>query len=187
MKRFFPTSLALLLVVGSLGHLFAAALCPGMLGHDCCLKNMRGPQPGTQPHQHMPGMAMDTMTDESMPMDGSDMQDMTLDDARVPPRFLAIQEVTPVSTTEELVRGNKLVLPIDGCLHCMSHLGVQNAPLSSVNMPNQSNKDLGSVPVPVSKFLARPAMTVSPGGQPWEHAPPGSSAPRHILISVFLI
>jgi hypothetical protein len=187
MKRLFPTSLALLLVIGSLGHVFAAAFCPRMLGHSCCLtKSASGPH-STQFHQPMHGMATDPMADESMSMNGSDMPGMTMDDADVSPSTLASDESPVASTSEELAPANKVELPVDACTHCMSHSGIQNAPVSSVSVPDQSNKNLGSVLLPVSRFLAKPAMTLTQVGLPREHAPPGSSAPRYVLISVFLI
>lgn len=185
MKRFFPTSLALLLVMGSLGQVFAAAFCPRMLGRDCCPTKTANDQHSVPSHQHMQGMAMDTLANESLPMNSTDMEGMVMDDAKVSPS-LVINEVTPLSTSEEVIPANKLELPIDACTHCMSHSGMQNAPVSSVSVTDQS-KDLGSVPLPVSKFPVRSAMTLSQSGLPREHAPPGITVPRHILISVFLI
>ena len=179
MKRFFPTSLALLLVMGSLGHVFAAAFCPRMLGHDCCLGKKSG-EPPAQSHQHMVGMS-----DESMPMDGHDMHDMVMDDTNVP-LVSTTDEASQLSNSGELAATNKLELPIESCRHCMSHSGVPNAPISSVSVAD-SNKDFGSVPLPVSRFLIRPSMTLAQIGLPREHAPPGTSAPRNILFNVFLI
>ena len=187
MKRLFPTSLALLLVMGSLGHVFAAAFCPRMLGHDCCLTTTASDPHRPRSHQHVHGMAMDPMAAESMPMDADEMPGMTLDDADVSSSTLASDEIPLASTSEELAQANKVELPVDACTHCMSHSGIQNAPVSSVSVPDQTNKNLGSVPLPVSRFLAQPAMTLAQIGLPREHAPPGSSAPRYILISVFLI
>jgi len=134
----------------------------------------------------MHGMVMDSMTHESMAMNRGDVQDTRTEDADVPPSS-HIDEAAQLSTSEGLVPTNKLELPIEACTHCMSHSGVQNAPISSVSVLDQSNKDLGSVPLPVSRFLVRPSMTLAQIGLPREHAPPGSSAPRHILFSIFLI
>ncbi len=185
-KSFFPTSLALLLVMGSLGHAFAAAFCPGMLGHDCCLTKKSGQEP-SQSHQHMHGMAMDGMIDESMQIDSVDMQNMMLEDENVQPSPAGIDEVTLLSSSEESVPANRLELPIEACTHCMTHSGAQNAPISSVSVPDQSNKDIDSVPLPVSRFFARPSITLAQIGLPREHAPPGNGAPRHIFLNVFLI
>ena len=133
----------------------------------------------------MHGMAMDSMANEGMPMDG-DMHEMAMDDTDVPPLSL-IDDATQLSNSEEFVATNKLELPVESCTHCMSHSGVPNAPISSVSVADQSNKDFGSVPLPVSKFLVRPSTTLAQIGLPREHAPPGTNAPRYILISVFLI
>jgi len=130
----------------------------------------------------MHSMAMGLMSDEGMPMDSGDMQDMMIDDVEVPSSS-GVDQATQGS--EELVPGSKLELPIETCTHCLSHSGVPNAPISSVSMADQSNKDLGSVPLPVSKF--RPSISVAHIGLPGEHAPPRTSAPRYILINVFLI
>ena len=135
----------------------------------------------------MHGLAMDPMADESTPMDADDMPGMTMDDADVSVSTLASDEIPLDSTSEELAPANKVELPVDACTHCMSHSGIQNAPVSSVSVPDQSNKGLGTVLLPVSRFVARPAMTLAQLGLPREHAPPGSSAPRYILINVFLI
>ena len=186
MKRLFPSSLTLLLVMGSLGHVFAAAFCPRMLGHDCCLTKASRHQHASPSGQHMHAMGMNAMTDDSMQMDGSDMAGMTMDDTGFPPSSLDNQ-VTQLSSADELVSANRIEEPVDACTHCMSHSGTQNAPISSVSAPDQSNKDLGSIPLPVSRFLARPVTTLARIGLPREHAPPESNAPRHILFNVFLI
>jgi hypothetical protein len=187
MKRLFPTSLALLLVMGSLGHVFAAAFCPRMPGRDCCLTKTASSEHSAQSHQHMHGMAMDSMANESMQMDASNMESMVMDDADLPASSNGLDDVTVPADAEELVPANQLEPPIQVCTHCMSHSGAQNAPVSSVGVPDQSDRDIASVPLPVSRFLVRPAMMLPKMGLPREHAPPGGSAPRHILISVFLI
>jgi hypothetical protein len=184
MKRFFPTSLALLLVIGSLGNVFAAAFCPRTVGHDCCFAQTSSHNHAAQAGQHRHSMAMVGMSDESMPMEGHDMQDMLMDDADVPTdsSFDSLQ----LSNSEDLVATNKIEAPAESCTHCMSHSGFANAPISSVSMAD-SYRDHGSVPLLVSRLLVRPSMTHAQIGLPREHAPPGTSVTRHILISVFLI
>jgi hypothetical protein len=135
----------------------------------------------------MQGMAMDAMADESMSMNGSDMSAMAMDDADVTPSIVASDEISVASTSEEVAQANKVDLPSDACTHCLSHSGLQNAPVSSVSVPDQPNKDFSSATLAVSRFLARPAAPFARIGLPREHAPPGSSVPRHILINVFLI
>jgi hypothetical protein len=170
--------------MGSLGNVLAAAFCPRMLGHHCCLGKTSG-EPPAQSHQHIHGMAMVGMTDESMSMEDDDMQGMVMDDADVSTRSSIDSFQLPNS--EELVATDKIESPTKSCTHCMSHSGVPNAPITSVSMADQSNKDSVAVPLMVSRFLVRPAMTLARIGLPREHAPPGTTAPRYILISVFLI
>ena len=185
MKRLFPTSLALLLVIGSLGHVFAAVFCPRMQNHDCCLTKTTSGHHSTQSHQHMPGMPMRSIADESMQMDDSDMSGMTMEQPAVP--GLSADVKINLSGAHPLVSANRIEVPLDACTHCMSHSGLPNAPLSSVRTPDQSNKDIGSARLWPARFLVRPAITLAQIALPREHAPPGSSAPRHVLINVFLI
>lgn len=192
MKRLFPASLALLLVTASFGHVLAAAFCPRALGRDCCFAK-------TTHHAHSPSSSDVHKADmhmDGMPMDGMNMDDMVTGDESM--NHSAMDEVVIDASTadmsiparpgfvEEAV-ANTFDQPGDSCAHCLGHSGIVNAPISSVSVPDQSNKDLGSVPLPVSRFLTRPAMTLAQIGLPREHAPPGNSAPRHILLNVFLI
>jgi hypothetical protein len=186
MKRLFLSSLALLLVTSSVGQVFAAAFCPRASGHECCFaqtvshthissskhKNI------TVHHMHMDGMSMDAMN-----MDGMTMNDTTIGEATV-------NISTPVSQPALLSEsgvGNRFDLPFESCSHCVGHSGVTNPPVSFVSVSGQSGKDLGFVRLPVSRFLVCPPLALAHVGLPREHAPPGISAPRHILISVFLI
>jgi hypothetical protein len=196
MKRLFPPGLALLLVMGSLGHVFAAAFCPRVLGKACCLAK-------TAVHTHdASSSAMHSMSMDGMSMDGMTMHEMTMDktatDVMVGDGMamdhmatsgggMDLTSTTSSPLTEDYAWAGKVEQPVETCGHCLSHSGILNAPLSSVSVPDQSNRDLGSVLLPVSRFVVRSAMTVAPSGLPGEHGPPGSSAARHILISVFLI
>jgi hypothetical protein len=205
MKRLFPTSLALLLVMGSLSNLFAAAFCPRMLGRDCCLAKTTNNPHGTHCHQHVQSMTMHAIAEETMSMNGveihggmamaedsmstsdGDMTGMTMAGPDAPPSNRASDETFVAFNSQELASENKVDLPMDACPHCASHSGMQNAPVSSVSVPNRSDKDPGSVLLPVSRFLSQRAMSSSQIGLPREHAPPGNLVPRYILIGVFLI
>src|SRR5947207_12516999 len=93
MKRLFPSGLALLLVMGSLGHVFAAAFCPRVLGRACCLAKVAVhthdasssamhsmPMDGmSMDGMSMDGMSMDGMSMDGMPMDGMSMDSMSMD------------------------------------------------------------------------------------------------------------
>ena len=200
MKRFFLTSLALLLVTASFGHVLAAVFCPRPLGRQCCFAK-------SGHHAHMPasghadnaaadmrmdGMPMDGMNMAGMDMDGMAMGDTSMDHRTMDDMVIDAATVDESIWSSRLALGdqavaNKLDQPVESCQHCLGHSGIVNAPISSVSVPDQSNKEIGLVPLHVARFLARPAMTSTQIGLPRDHAPPGSGAPRHILISVFLI
>ena len=176
MKRFFPTSLALLLVMGSLGHVFAAAFCPRSLGRECCFAN-------TSNHTHVSSSSHQDTAAHCMHMDGMPMDNMAIDDTAT------VEESKPFTSpvVDEEVFAGSFDRPVEACWHCMSHSGILNTPASFITVPDESRKAVDSAPQPVSSFLASSLTAVKQNGSPREHAPPGTGAPRHILISVFLI
>ena len=190
--RLFPTSLAVLLVISSLGHAFAAVFCPHPMGRQCCFAKAPDHDHATS-HQH--AALLDTPMG-SMQMDdmhGVQMNEMAIDDMAMPDRGtdsstmkgMFAMSYLPVADNESLA--NRIGQPMEPCPHCLSHSGILNAPISSLSLPDQSSKDLGLVPLLVSRLLVPATATLAQIGSPREHAPPGSSAPRHILINVFLI
>jgi hypothetical protein len=195
MKRLFPTGLALFLVVGSLGHVFAATFCPRGLGHACCFaKNPSQAHNSASKHEDIAAgdMPMHDMAMNGIPMDAGEanhksMDGSTMDCIRMNHSIAVDKSASSPAAMFEATVTNKFDQPTEPCPHCLSHSGMPNAPVSFVNVPDQSGKEAGFVPLPVSRFLVRPAMSLSQSGLPREHAPPGMSAPRHILISVFLI
>ena len=181
MKRIFPTSLALLLVTGSLGNVFAAAFCTRVAGRACCLAM-------TPSNRHAPSSGHEAMSMPGMPMDSAAMDGMVSDDISMDEDSMPMDDMSETSApiTDDDALASKFEQPLETCTHCLSHSGILNAPLSSVSAADESRRDLGSVPCPVSRFLVRSAIIISQSGLPREHAPPVST-PRHILISVFLI
>lgn len=195
MKPLFPTSLALLLVMASLGHALAAAFCPRALGHECCFaKTAHHAHSSSSSHENMPvhdmnmeGMSMNCMNMGDMPMDATSMDHMGMNDMEINAATVDLSiPFSPPAFTEQAI-ANKLDQPVESCAHCLGHSGIVNAPVSFVSGSNDSGKEIESVLLPVPGFLNRPAIATAQIGLPGEHAPPGSSAPRHILISVFLI
>jgi hypothetical protein len=197
MKRLFSNSLVFLLMIGSLSHIVAAAFCPRLLGRECCLS--RAPN-----HTHASPSCHDEMTRhdmsmESMATDASDMPDMAMDGMNIDHMDMAMHDeseasgVADVSSTPlqpvafDEVLASTVEQPFETCKHCLTHSGLLNGPVSFVRAPDQSSKDLGSVLLPVSKLFAASAITLLQLGLPREHAPPGSSAPRHLLLNIFLI
>src|SRR2546426_12343299 len=91
MKRLFPTSLALLLVMASLGHVLAAAFCPRALGHACCLAKTASSRHGsssahenmTMPDMQMDGMSMDGMNMDDMARDAASLDHMAMNDTMI--------------------------------------------------------------------------------------------------------
>jgi hypothetical protein len=190
MKRFLLFNLALLLIMSSFGHVFAAAFCPRASGHKCCFAK-------TVTHTHSSSSCHESMDMHDMHLDAMNMKDMAMADASMD--HLAMNDmvigavtidisapVSPPGFSDQVV-ANGFDQPIESCAHCVSHSGVANGPVSFVSASGQSGKDVGFDLVPVSRFLVRPPLTIAQGGLPREHAPPGTNAPRHILISVFLI
>lgn len=195
MKRFFLIGLALLLMLSSLGHVLAAAFCPRAFGRECCFAKTASHTHSSSsshenmavPDMHMDGMSMDGMNMDDMAMDVTSMDHMPLNDIVIDASNIDVSiPFSPAAFSEEAV-ANKFDQPVESCAHCLGHSGIVNAPVSFVSVSDQSGKEIGSVLLPVSRFLSRPAITLAQIGLPREHAPSDSSAPRHILISVFLI
>jgi len=195
MKRLSLSSLALMLVLSTSGQVFAAAFCPRASGHECCFaQTVRHTPSSSSSHEsmamhdrHMNGMAMDNMNMDNMAMTDTSMDHMAMSDSMIgAATFDMFTPMSPPAFSDQVV-ASKFNQPVEPCAHCMGHSGVANAPVSFVTVPGQSGKDVGSVLLPVSRFLVRPNVTLVQIGLPREHAPPGTSAPRHILISVFLI
>ncbi len=166
--------------MSSVGHVFAAAFCPRMQGRECCLaKTLAHADNSSCTHEHkaMKDMPMDHMVMHGT-HDMSKMDDMVTDD------------MSPQPSTDNVYTGtldDALERPLEPCPHCLGHSGFENVPVSSMSVPDESRKAVDSVPLPTVRFLAPPVLTLASNRLPREHAPPGMSAPRNILNSVFLI
>src|SRR3981081_3237403 len=108
MKRLIPTGLALLLVVGSLGHVFAAAFCPRSQGRECCAAK-------TSKQKHDSSSCHHDMSAPAMPMDGMSMDDMTTKDAAAD-----VSKQSAQRTVDANVAANMLEQPDQFCAHCLS-------------------------------------------------------------------
>lgn len=195
MKRLLLSSLALLLVMGSVGRVFAVAFCPRASGHECCFAQTVSPTPSSSSNHE--NMAVHHMHMDGMSMDGMGMDDMTTPDASMDHAAMcdttmgaAIADMSkpfcPPVPNREIV-ANKFDPPLESCAHCVGHSGVPNAPVSFVSASGHSGKDVGFVRLPVSRFLVGSPLTLAQVGLPRVHSPPSTSVPRNILISVFLI
>jgi hypothetical protein len=76
--------------------------------------------------------------------------------------------------------------PPESCRHCMSHPGV---PVTAVvsSAQGQSARELSAAPTTTLKTSAAHPSSFAPPVVSRQHAPPGASTSRHVLISVFLI
>lgn len=181
MKQILLTSLATLLVTSSLGHVFAAAFCPRSMGGGCCLVKIDRTH-ASSIHQHRAAhcSAMSAAAMDVVSMDSMTMHDMMEDAPTVAPS----SRLAPTIVNQNTI-GNRFEQPIEPCRHCLAHSGIVNAPVSIVSV--QSGREIDSGLLPIPGFLVRPAIAIAQIGLPREHAPPDSTAPRHILNSVFLI
>jgi hypothetical protein len=195
MKRFLLASLALMLIMSTSGQVFAAAFCPRASGHQCCFAQTVSHTHSSPPsHEsmaahdlHVDDMSMDDMNMDNMAMADASTDHMAMIDMTIGAATVDVSTPLLQPAFSEPGVANKFDQPFESCAHCVSHSGVSNAPVSFVSVSGQSGKDVGPVLLPVSRFLVRPPLTLAQVGIPKEHAPPGTSAPRHILISVFLI
>jgi hypothetical protein len=132
-------------------------------------------------------MAMDGMPMDHLAMHS--MQDMSTMDGMVMGEMVTEDMSTPPSTSNPSTGtlDNALQQPVEPCPHCLSHSGLPNAAVSSMSVTDESRKAVDSVPLAASTVFAPVPITVTSNGLPREHAPPATSAPRHILNSVFLI
>ena len=195
MKRFYPIGLALLLILSSFGGALAAALCPRALGRECCFaKTLSHTHISSPSHEnmavhdmHMDDQAMDGMNMDDVAMDATSMDHPSMNEMIIDSPSVDMSIPFSLAAFSEKAAAKKFEQPIESCTHCLNHSGTVNAPVSFVCVTDQSGKETGSVLVPVSRFLIRPAIAPAQIGLPREHAPPGMRTSRHILISVFLI
>jgi hypothetical protein len=184
-----------MLVMSTSGQVFAAAFCPRASGHECCFaQTVSHTHSSSSSHEsmamhdmHVDNMSMDDMNIGKMAMADTSMDHMAMNDMTIGAATVNVSiPLSPPASSEQAV-ANRFDQPFESCAHCVGHSGVANAPVSFVSVSGQSGKDVGPVLLPVSRFLVRPPLTLAQIGIPREHAPPGTSAPIHILFSVFLI
>jgi hypothetical protein len=159
MKRLPPIAVGLLLFVSGWGQTLAAAFCPHARGgHACCLANRTSHKHGhTSHHEAAPTGGMGG-TEASPPSSGTN----------------AGGDVTSLGQ------------PSEECGHCMSHSRQPAAPLAA-GAAGQPKPGADSTAPPPAAFADAQAAVFTPAITSRQHAPPGASSPRHVLISVFRI
>jgi hypothetical protein len=172
MRQRFLITLAFIVGLSSVGQVFEAAFCPRMQGRDCCLaKADRAPQTSDCGHQTA--------------INQTSMGEMSMDDMQM--GSVTVETTWPASSlSDETITLDKLDEPIGSCAHCLSHSGLANAPVSFVTGTDQSTQTV-PCPAPVPSFQLPSQVNRLNHGLPGQHAPPGASASRYLLINVFLI
>ena len=82
-------------------------------------------------------------------------------------------------------RAGSLQRPFVSC--CASRPEVPPAPVAASRGAEQSKQNLGALLKPAVKVIVPPVPSFATAVTFRQHAPPGTTAPRHVLIQVFLI
>lgn len=80
---------------------------------------------------------------------------------------------------------NSLERPMASC--CASRPALPPSSIMVSKGAEQPKKELGIVPQKTPKTIAPPTLSFAPPVTSRQHAPPGGSTSRHVLVSVFLI
>ncbi len=162
-NRFLSSGILLfVLLAGAWGNVLAASLCPRMAqDHSCC-----------------PAKAMQHAHDA---MDGMQMDEMQMSDMQMPS---AMEQETEANVVRQVdvVAGQ----PGVGCGHCLSHSQLPTK-LPTLREAEQvrCGEDLAA-PLALVNSVSPSTLFVTPVHSK-QHAPPGATTSRHVLISVFRI
>jgi hypothetical protein len=121
------------------------------------------------PHmQDMPGCTMQAGKNSASSHEGMEMGDM---------------QMTP--TIAESSEVNAMEQPLASC--CTSRPEVPPSPVIASRGAEQSKPDPGAILQQARQIPAPQTTSFAPPISSRQHAPPGASTPRHVLINVFLI
>jgi hypothetical protein len=120
--------------------------------------------------QDMPGCAM--QTERAATSNVEEHEAMEMGDMQM-----------PSSNTES--KANALARPFVSC--CASRPEVPPAPVFASRGAERSKQDTGAAPQQTLKAIAPQTPSFALRVTSRQHAPPGASSPRYVLISVFLI
>lgn len=93
-------------------------------------------------------------------------------------------QMTPTSLEDEVTAVDP---PLGPCPHCFSKSEYPTSTVVAVKGVERSKRDLGVILQQAVKALAPQTSSFAPPVSSRQHAPPGVSIPRHVLISIFLI
>ena len=179
-KRPILASLILLAVVaGAWGNVLAAAFCPHIVSTHACYLNSSHPSQSLDAHD-MHDMDMGQVADMQMGEMQMDMSAEFTDEASTQEQSEPIAEVEQNSGTTVVDQ------PIETCSHCLNH---SRLPVGSVTLREAESAKRCANLTAAPQVIEQVSLTTLPSFMfdPREHAPPGSSSPRHILINVFRI
>jgi hypothetical protein len=91
------------------------------------------------------------------------------------------------AATADVVGADTFEQPSESCAHCMGHSGAPVMAVVLATAPRQTTRDLSATAPEAQEPFARLVSSFASTVISRQHAPPGSAAPRHVLISVFLI
>jgi hypothetical protein len=174
-KRAIFTSFTLLVfMAGTWGNVLAAAFCP-RLGSalSCCLKHDSYPSQSPETHD-MHHMDMGQMADMQMDMPAESKEEAWTQ-----------EQSQPSAEVDQNAGASALGRPVETCSHCLSH---SQLPLGSITLhETESGKRRAALTAPQlaqdTALVSLPRLIFDPR----EHAPPGDSSPRYLLINVFRI
>lgn len=194
MKRLLPLGLPVLLILSSLGNVFAAAFCPGGVGRACCLAK------NAQVHQHSfvaeaaaaPALAMTDGPMHEMAGHCSSHSQMRHAAARGSAGLRTVEQGKTIAPSKRQalpqqprVGAEQFDQSGQSCTHCFNHSRPGEV-LSAVAFTYHPGKQLSFVPLSPVKHLAAP-LVFSHAHLPRDHAPPGTRLPRYLVMNVFLI
>jgi hypothetical protein len=173
-RAVFTSFILLAFLAGTWGNVLAAAFCPRIGSTlSCCLK-----------HNSHPSQSRETYGMHHMDM--GQMADMQMDMSAESPAENSTQEQRqPLAEVSQDAGPTTLGQPVDTCSHCLNH---SQLPSGSVTVrETESAKRRATLTAPQlvqdAALVSLPRLIFDPR----EHAPPGDSSPRYLLINVFRI
>ena len=112
-----------------------------------------------------------------------DMPDMPMEAADQSQADVSTQNMPADAVDDSNADADTLDQPSEPCPHCLMHSQPASGIIVQAINPEKRSVD-SEVPAATSALVSLPAVFVTKPS-PNEHAPPGESSRRHVLISVF--
>ena len=161
-------------VAGECGNVLAAAFCPHAgSARVCCLKHNPNPAQSRKDHT-VHQMDMGQMADMQMEMPAEPSEHAT-----------SRQQTEPFAEVDDNAPAAGLDQPLEPCSHCLSHSQLPLGPgtLRETESAQQQKDAITTGLTPHNASTTLPGLIFDPR----DHAPPGVSSPRYLLINVFRI